>query len=165
MIFLSKEIQWRIRYNPIVEGAWNSLKGSDHVDFPEINLSVGMGPRDIVIDCGANVDDVSSRFIRTGATVPAFESNPDCYKVLLRRFRAMPNVKYYPYGLMDKKCKLSLQIPIVHPCFDALEVAVAATFVAGNVAVGQTSVDIEYIDLDAFITDLQGPVKLIKIDI
>jgi FkbM family methyltransferase len=165
MIFLSKEMHRRIRYNPIVERAWSSIKRSDRVDFPEIALSVSMGPGDIVIDCGANVGDVSSRFARTGATVHAFEPNPDCYKILLRRFRAMPNVKCYPFGVMDRKCKLSLQTPVVHAGFDAVEVTVAATFVAANSAVGQTSVDVECIDLAAFITDLKGPVKLIKIDI
>ena len=47
---------------------------------------------DIVVDCGANVGDVSVPLARTGATVHAFEPDPYAFEQLTEAVREFPNV-------------------------------------------------------------------------
>jgi FkbM family methyltransferase len=54
-----------------------------------------LGPGDIAIDCGANVGKFTVPMAETGATVYAFEPNPDAYASLLRNTAPYPNVKTF----------------------------------------------------------------------
>jgi FkbM family methyltransferase len=47
---------------------------------------------DIVVDCGANVGDVSVPLARTGASVHAFEPDPYAFEQLTEAVREFPNV-------------------------------------------------------------------------
>ena len=49
-------------------------------------------PGDVVIDCGANVGDVTEVLSATGATVHCFEPDPYAFSLLERRFGTAPNV-------------------------------------------------------------------------
>jgi FkbM family methyltransferase len=49
-------------------------------------------PGDAVLDCGANVGEVSVPLARTGASVHAFEPNPSAFEQLTEAVRAFPNV-------------------------------------------------------------------------
>jgi 16S rRNA A1518/A1519 N6-dimethyltransferase RsmA/KsgA/DIM1 with predicted DNA glycosylase/AP lyase activity len=63
---------------------------------------------DTVIDCGANVGDVSSYLARTGCKVISVEPNPDCVKSLLRRFRFRSNVVVIPKAVSNEEGKKTL---------------------------------------------------------
>lgn len=47
---------------------------------------------DIVVDCGANVGDISHLLAQTGARLHAFEPDPAAFKALSERFDQVPNV-------------------------------------------------------------------------
>jgi FkbM family methyltransferase len=49
-------------------------------------------PADIAIDCGANIGKFTVIMARTGATVHAFEPNPDAFAELQRHTAAFPHV-------------------------------------------------------------------------
>ena len=49
-------------------------------------------PGDTVIDCGANLGEVTARLARSGAWVHAFEPDPYCFDQLQARFRRRPGV-------------------------------------------------------------------------
>jgi FkbM family methyltransferase len=51
-----------------------------------------LAPGDIAIDCGANVGKFTVPMAATGATVYAFEPNPDAYACLVENTAAYPNV-------------------------------------------------------------------------
>ena len=88
-----KRLNRAIRYHWATERLRYWLRGGPILILPEIDLQLEIKPEDVLIDCGANVGEVTSRFARTGAVVYAFEPNPICYSVLAHRFRAMPNVQ------------------------------------------------------------------------
>lgn len=162
---LHKNLRRSLRRSPLTELAVRHAKSTGSVDFPEIGLSVTAGPGDIIIDCGANVGDMTSRFARTGATVHAFEPHPRCYEIISRRFAALSNVTCHHRGVMDRACTLTLSTPVEHDIFDSLAVTVAATFVEMEHAVEQQSTEVACVDFAAFIRSLGKRVRLVKMDI
>lgn len=66
---------------------------------PELNdfnvFVAGLGPGDIAIDCGANVGKFTVQMAATGATVYAFEPNPDAYACLASATADYPNVTIF----------------------------------------------------------------------
>lgn len=49
-------------------------------------------PGDVVLDCGANMGEITVRLAQSPATVHAFEPDPDCFAHLRMRFADTPNV-------------------------------------------------------------------------
>ena len=119
----------------------------------------------VIIDCGANVGDMTSRFARTGATVHAFEPNPLCYSIIKRRFARMNKVTCHNKGVMSRQCKLSLSTPEPHGGFDSVGVTVSSSFVHDDFGVPASAVEVECIDLADFIEQLGADVSLLKMDI
>lgn len=134
----------------------------------EVGLDLEIDADDILLDCGANVGDVSSIFARTGATVYAFEPNPLCFDVIRQRFRLMPKVHCLHNGVMDRDCVLTLSTPEPHAGFDALETTVAATFNGAALRSADYALrvdEVRCLDVDAFVRRLGGHVRLMKVDI
>jgi len=57
-----------------------------------LGIASMLKPGDFVIDCGANVGDVTEPLAATGATVHCFEPDPYAFKQLSKRFSDTPNV-------------------------------------------------------------------------
>jgi FkbM family methyltransferase len=130
----------------------------------QIGLDLKTGPGDILIDCGANVGDVTSSFARTGALVYAFEPDPLCFSILSKRFSRTPNVVCFNKGVMDRDCSLTLKSPGAHENWDDLDATVSASFVNESLLPGREAV-VPCIDLSQFIGSLGHRVRLLKIDI
>jgi FkbM family methyltransferase len=130
----------------------------------EVNVSQG----DIIIDCGANIGDVTSMFARSDATVYAFEPNPLVYGVLAKRFSAMRSVHCINKGVSDRERLMTLSTPLPHERFDKLDVTITASFVEGAMhpeAYGVQETDIDCIDIHKFVESLSHRVRLLKLDI
>ena len=163
MLNLNKHIRRVVRYNGFVERAQQIARKSPLLNLGEIGLSLDVKSTDVIIDCGANVGDMTSRFARTGASVFAFEPAPLCYSILGKRFAITPNVKCFNEGVMDRECVLSLSCPEASSEWDALDATVASSFnVDGEV---QTTSSVRCVSLSDFIFAPQRPVKLVKMDI
>ena len=52
-------------------------------------------PDDVVLDCGANIGDITEVLAQTGAQIHAFEPDPYCFEILTSRFKETPNVTLY----------------------------------------------------------------------
>ena len=136
------------------------------LDNIALRLTINLG--DIVLDCGANVGDVTSKFARSGATVYAFEPNKSCFDILMKRFALMPNVYCFNNGIMDRNCQLDLVTPEPHAGFDALDTTVAASFKIEGLRSDHYQIKSESVaclDVDHFIRSLGKRVRLMKIDI
>ena len=154
-----------IRWNPAVELLQTRLRRRGHVNFDELDLFVPATKGDIIIDGGANVGGITSKCVRTGATVHAFEPNPVCYDILRRRFSLLPNVHVHQLGLMDKNCTLTFSTPVAHNGYNAIEATVAGSFVAEAFDADVKQERIECIDVYEFVESLDRPVALFKLDI
>ena len=166
-------IDWRtkirrtIRYSGLGERLAMYFKKTTVVALPELGITHQVGPGDLVIDCGANVGDITSRFARTGATVHAFEPNPICFDILRKRFGGTANVILHNKGVMAEPGVLPLRIPRIDG-LDAVTSTVASSFLDREINPlhdDDEVVEIECVDFPAFVMSLDPPVKLLKMDI
>ena len=136
--------------------------------LPEVGMELEVSRGDVIIDCGANVGDLTSRFARTGATVYAFEPHPAAFSVLRKRFLLSSRVRCLEKAVTSEPSSLTLWVPHAYGKWDALDTTVAATVLGGHLQLSDEqiySVDVESIDLAAFIENLGGRVRLVKMDI
>lgn len=163
-----KSIYRQIRYHPLVENAQYFLRRDPILRIPSINLEFQCDPGELIVDCGANVGDVTSLFARAGATVYAFEPNSLCFSILERRFSLMPRVRCFHLGVMDRKATLTLNTPKAHGVWDALESTISSTFIPEGMQLDSGTIqrnDVECIDLNEFILSLSSRIRLLKLDI
>ena len=100
----------------------------------------GLARGDVAIDCGANIGNVTSQLARGGATVHAFEPNPDAYAVLERRFERTETVHLHPQAVLDRAgvARLYFHVDAVH---DPVGASIGSSMLAfkGNVDAGDSS--------------------------
>jgi FkbM family methyltransferase len=124
-----------------------------------------IGEGSIVIDCGANVGDITNQFAKTGATVYSFEPDPAAFARLEKRFKDLPNVILHQKAVWIE----NTQIPFFfHEARSGneLELTVSSSVISNKSNVSNTNkVMVEAIDLVAFIDNLKAQVALIKIDV
>jgi FkbM family methyltransferase len=165
---LKKGISRGLRYNKFSEKLRSYLLKSNEIVLDNIALKLAISPGDVVLDCGANVGDVTSKFARSGATVYAFEPNKLCFDIITKRFALMSKVHCLNNGIMDCNCQLDLATPEPHAGFDALETTVAASFKAEGLQSDHFEIknqSVKCVDADQFIRSIGKRVRLMKIDI
>lgn len=153
------------RYHPLAERGINLLHKSNMVSLHEIGLNIPIAPGDIIIDGGANIGDISSRFAATPAEIYAFEPNPHAFRLLSARFRGNRRVHCINQGVMDQACKLPLFLPKAQGSSDHIDVSVKASFLGGSKDAGNELVEADCVNLGQFIESLNTRVKLLKLDI
>tara|TARA_R110000824_G_scaffold126115_4_gene285514 strand:- start:16064 stop:16654 length:591 start_codon:yes stop_codon:yes gene_type:complete len=124
-------------------------------------------PGDVTIDCGANVGLVTEVFKSAGAQVYAFEPNQHAFDILKKKYQNTPGVHCIQKGVSSSaktgKAKLFL-----HENANEDQV-VYSTGSSTNPDKSNVDTDnyleIELIDLCAFIRNLGMPIKVLKIDI
>lgn len=161
---LNKFVRRTVRYNGLVERLQKAMRMNSRIFLAPINLEIETKPGDILIDCGANVGDVTSSFARTGATVYAFEPDPLCFSVLSRRFAVTRSVTCYNQGVMDRECSLILNSVRAHDRWDDLDATVASSFVS-NPASNVQQPQVRCMDMSDFIVSLNKRIRLLKLDI
>jgi len=131
--------------------------------FRRIFRDVRMG--EIALDCGAHVGKVTGVLASRGAEVYAFEPNPHAFAVLRDRFAATPNVHCLQraVSVVEGTAPLYLHaLSAEDPVGRASGSSLLAT--KGNVDTG-TTVEVETVDLEAFVARLDRPVALLKLDV
>lgn len=120
--------------------------------------------RSLVLDCGANVGDVTARLAETGARVHSFEPEPFLFSRLQERFSRTPNVTLHNVALASQAGTASLWL-------DADESRDPLTWQGHSILDGwlKTSggrhVQVTCIDFFEFIDSLGRKPDLIKMDI
>lgn len=72
----------------------------DHLKF--ITTDIFLNENSIVIDCGANIGDITSVFSRFGCKVYCFEPTEKTFNVLQKRFKKQLNVKCFKKAVHTK---------------------------------------------------------------
>lgn len=121
----------------------------------------------VVIDCGANVGDITAKFARKGALVHAFEPDPLAFEALKKKFSHSSNVVLHNLGVWDKDADITLYAHKDQDSEDKKEAfTVSSSIVDTKVNIdkdrGQT---IHVIDLSRFIQDFGRPIDIIKLDV
>lgn len=161
---LRKAVFRAVRFNPVVERMVNRWNRSSTIHLPEIHTTVTIKPNDIIIDCGANVGNISSRFAAAGATIYAFEPDPEPFRLLSRRFRGRSNIHCVNKGVMDRPGTVTLYVEEAAKS-DRVSVSVKSSFFDSDVLRKKGRVEVECVDLAAFIFSLSSKVRLLKMDI
>lgn len=126
-----------------------------------------VGPGSLVLDCGANVGEISALFLARGADVIAFEPDPVAYEALLRKVGHHPNLTLHKKAVSDRPGTASF---FFHKDRTegqgGAEFTVSSTLVAEkkNVDVNH-SINVELVDLDAFIQGLDRKIDILKMDV
>lgn len=140
-------------------GSGDGLSYADRLaEFP-------LGPDDVAVDCGANVGEVTEHLAARGATVYAFEPNPHAFARLKQRFSARPNVRCLERAVLDRVETVQL---FLHEQAeeDPVKWSTGSSVLGFKSNVNQArSVQVEAVDLAAFVLGLERDVRLLKLDV
>jgi FkbM family methyltransferase len=138
------------------------IKNGEHVQ-------IDFSPGDLVIDCGANVGDISALFAVHGAAVIAYEPNIYAYKHLQNRFLNYKNVTCFQAGVYteDSTKKLFLH---ENSKQNPLKYSTGCSIIEQKNNVDtNNSIDIKLVDLSRIIKQINNSyskgVHVLKIDI
>lgn len=126
---------------------------------------LGLAPGDLAIDCGANVGNVTLALARRGAEVHAFEPDPDAFAVLRGRVKGVAGVHLHRQAVSDRPGKQRLYRH-VDAATDPVRWSVGSSLLPfkGNVDAA-AFVEVETVDLAAFVLALHRFVEVIKLDV
>jgi len=126
---------------------------------------LGLGKTDTVIDCGANVGDMTALMAEGGATVHAFEPNPHACVVLREKFQNNPRVQINEAAVHITDGSLRLYLH-ENSSEDEVYWSNGSSLLADKPNVSnERFVEARTIDLAAFIKALPDRVRLLKMDI
>lgn len=124
-----------------------------------------LGPGDIAIDCGANVGEIAVKLAETGASVYAFEPNPYAFEKLRERTRGLQNVVCMNKGVWDRNTTTRLYFHREASKNQEFWSFASSIFQTKSNVNPDHFIDTEMVDLAEFISHLDKPVSLLKIDI
>lgn len=125
-------------------------------------------PGDVVLDCGANIGEVTAPLAETGAHVHAFEPDPFAFERLTKRMRGVENVTLHNAAVAVQAGRLRLMRAAN---FDDNPKAgsVKSTLLTGGRNINEDEgIEVEVIALPAFIRSCaadHGEVAFLKMDI
>lgn len=134
--------------------------------FRLLSVSRGIQEGDIVIDCGANVGDISLLFAKKKAAVYAFEPDPLAFKVLKQRTKKFPNITCYQKGVSTRNETVRFYFHKERANVNHAAYSVSSSIIEEKNNNNPTNfIEIETIDLTEFIAAIDKRVAIVKMDI
>lgn len=133
------------------------------------SVNIDFSPGDFVIDCGANVGDVTQIFADAGAMVIAYEPNIHAYNVLSERFKYNSKVRCIKAAVAAKSGRSRLFMH-EHAIEDPLKYSTGCSLLSDKQNVNSKDyVEVETVDLGEVIKKIKKlfnkNVQILKIDI
>lgn len=121
-------------------------------------------PGSLAIDCGANVGNVTAAFLKHGLEVHAFEPDPFASNVIEQRFGRNPRLHLHraAVGISPGTLKLYRSEKFGRKPRKA---TIESSLIKRSIHDDSNAVEVEVIDLIAFIKQLPAPVALLKLDV
>jgi FkbM family methyltransferase len=120
----------------------------------------------LVIDCGANIGDISALFLSKKARVIAFEPDPLAFKALQNRFKGNPNIECINKGVSDRAGKAKFFLHKSRTNHSGDEFTVSSSIVKEKINIDTAnSIEIELVDLSEFIVNLNCKADIVKLDV
>ena len=139
-------------------------RGPDHEHIRKL-LEINLEKNDLIIDCGANIGEITEILSRNGSEVIAFEPNPFAFKELSEKFSHRHNIDCIQAGVhvVDSHMKLFLH---EWASEDQIHWSSGSSLLSYKSNVNEHDfVDVKVISLAKYILEMNKPVKLIKMDI
>ncbi len=130
-------------------------------------LTTLLGPEHICVDCGANVGEVAGDLAATGAQVHAFEPDPYSFGELTRKFGSAKNVHLYNQAVGVGNGTINIYRKKAFDDDQQWNSLTTTTILNENSEKGLEAVEIEQIDLEAFLLKLlkKQEIAFLKMDI
>lgn len=136
-------------------------KGARHAAIWQARRFIrGLPDGGLMVDCGANVGDVSRLFLDKGYTVHAFEPDPDARAALERRLGDRPGLTIHAAAVSDTAGEM-----VLHRMSGGLDGTISSSLYRRDVHAGGDTATVPVVDLFAFIASLGRPVDVLKLDI
>jgi len=125
-------------------------------------------PEDLVLDCGANVGEITEILAKTGAKVHAFEPDPFCFEKLTKRFKKAKNVTLHNVAVGSTDGVIQLMRA---DNFDENPrgASVKSTVISGGRKIDEVdTIEVKLMNLPAFIAEItkeSAEIAFLKMDI
>jgi FkbM family methyltransferase len=118
----------------------------------------------LIVDCGANVGDVTDVFLASGHRVIAFEPDPDAFSRLFNRFGNNKAValRNEAVGSSERRIKLHRSPAVRHGNIAHTQ---GTSIFSHSAFYDDEGIEVNVIDLPFFLKGLNEPIALLKLDI
>lgn len=139
-------------------------RGNEHEYLRKL-LDIRLAKKDVIIDCGANIGEITKILARNGSHVFAFEPNPFAFDVLRKQTRKLPNVECIQAGVYTHDGNMLLYLHEMAKD-DQVFWSSGSSLLSckGNIDVNE-SVEIKVVNLSEFILKKGGRIRILKMDI
>jgi FkbM family methyltransferase len=126
----------------------------------------GIDRDSLVIDCGANVGDITALFLGRGAQVICFEPDPMAFSTLRKRFGGNPSIQLLNSAVSDQNGKASFYLHKDRGEGTGEEYTVSSSLLREKKNVdAQKGIEVELTDLSEYISALGRNVDVLKLDV
>ncbi len=129
-------------------------------------LEIEFKDGEYVIDCGANIGNVTDIFNNAGANVIAFEPNKHAFEILQTRFVYSKNVRCFKKGVVGKSPGKKKLFMHKSSGLDEITYSTGSSIIEGKNNINTEKYEeIDTIRLSSFIKKFNKDIKVLKIDI
>lgn len=130
------------------------------------NILRGIDSGSLVIDCGANIGDITALFLGRGAQVICFEPDPMAFSALQKRFGDNPRIRLINSAVSDQNGKASFYLHKDRRDGGGEEYTVSSSLLREKKNVdAQKGIVVELTDLSEYVSALGRKVDVLKLDV
>ena len=130
------------------------------------NILRGIDSGSLVIDCGANIGDITALFLGRGAQVICFEPDPMAFSALQKRFGGNPRIRLINSAVSDQNGKASFYLHKDRRDGGGEEYTVSSSLLREKKNVdAQKGIVVELTDLSEYVSALGRKVDVLKLDV
>ncbi|MFT4129080.1 FkbM family methyltransferase [Labrys sp. (in: a-proteobacteria)] len=158
--YFSSWLKWHV-YRRYRVSQKNKFKGATYILRKTVR-SIPQGS--LVIDCGANVGEVSEYFLSKGMRVIAFEPDPVALIALISRLGSNLRLRIEPKAVGGQAGRATLY-QTSHAFAGNLDNTISSSLVKRDIHGDASIENIEIVDLVQYIQSLEEKVRILKLDI